>query len=470
MHKERFFIGIAIFAAITMVVFCVLYVISEGRRSKAVAELREKSAHITQRVSKPTPGNETAHEEDQSETSNTEEIMDSDMNEDIAVAFEKLTATMQEFYANPQWEEVENILFSKAWDEWTEEEWAIIEAYLEANRELILEIRRLTALDGAFYEIDFSQVHELTEHGSIRIFEHSGVFRSWTLLLDLAGHVAAAQGDYEEAVQNFAAIMRISNNLKEEPVLYSQLSGIACAGRLYAGINRNIRGEELSLDTLRTFIDATSATTDRSILADALATEGYYGLETFDGVRNRDWTRAGFEPQGANAYLMHFYGSVLARPFINMDEAVYAQTINRVSKAMTLPFYEAKPIIDQISGEIEALPQTRVLSRWLLPSMPMAADAQARNEATLGLMQIGLAVEYYHGQHDEYPETLQTIVPVFDGPIPLDPYTGQSFVYEPRRDGFTLYSARGSVVGPGERPIPPFYDAQGNIVWRYTGG
>ena len=140
---------------------------------------------------------------------------------------------------------------------------------------------------------------------------------------------------------------------------------------------------------------------------------------------------------------------------------------------MRLPYYQAKPLLEQIRTDVENLPYYRIISRPFLNILTSAhvnhPEVLARNEAQLGLMQIGLAVEYYHAQHGAYPETLDQIAPILGGASPIDPYTGQPFVYELRRDGFTLYSARGSVVAQNPaRPLPGT-DAQGNIVWRYAG-
>ena len=99
----------------------------------------------------------------------------------------------------------------------------------------------------------------------------------------------------------------------------------------------------------------------------------------------------------------------------------------------------------------------------LVPGFTRYAEHQAFHEAQMGLMQVGLTVEQYHAEHGAYPQTLDVI----GGGLPLDPYTGQPFVYEPGTNGFTLYSARGSMV-PAEE-YNPLIDSNGNIVWRRRG-
>lgn len=171
-------------------------------------------------------------------------------------------------------------------------------------------------------------------------------------------------------------------------------------------------------------------------------------------------------PEGADAFLMRFYGSALARPFLNFDERNYADIMNRMSAIVALPYYEANQAAEQLTEEIDSLPRTRYLSRMLLPAITRVTEVHALNEARTGLMQVGLAVEQYQGRYGVYPESLEAIVPMLNGSMPLDPYTGQPFVYEPRPNSFVLYSARGSTVSSTVRHDPRYADARGNIVWR----
>ena len=83
-------------------------------------------------------------------------------------------------------------------------------------------------------------------------------------------------------------------------------------------------------------------------------------------------------------------------------------------------------------------------------------------------MQVGLAMELYHGQHGVYPKTLDEIAPTLNDEIPLDPFTGEQFVYEPGQEGFTLFSQSGEVadVNRYRMSIDNVADANGNIYWR----
>lgn len=473
MRRDRFYIGVAIFMVMVVAMFLGLYIIGQQKRNVAVEALKAKAARVVQHSPTPIPKSDADTEElpkPQSPEAPIPEANSSlETQEERQAAFETLGEKLTSLYKDTKPED--DIIWDKYWTEWTPEELELVAKYLEEHQELLEEIERLANTDGPLYDFDLDEGYwnnyEI-QNPTFFNYPHAYYYRVFARFLALDAYVATARGDYETAIDNHIMIINLANKTKNDPAAICQGTRIATVSFAYTNVNAGIHGEELSLDTLQRFVAAAYDTGDREAFGVALATEGVLNLAQFESVRDHNYNYGPDEMYAGEAFLMYFYGSVLARPLLNMDEDVYASTMNRVSDATALPYYEAKPIFDQIEEDIAALPRTRILSRMLLPNITSFADAQARHEATLGLMQVGLSIEHYHGQHGVYPETLEEIAPILNGPIPIDPYTGQPFVYEPGQDEFTLYSARGSVVGPG-RPVPPYYNAQGNIVWRYTG-
>ena len=66
---------------------------------------------------------------------------------------------------------------------------------------------------------------------------------------------------------------------------------------------------------------------------------------------------------------------------------------------------------------------------------------QARHEAMLQLLQIGLTVEQYQASHGKLPESLDVLSSELPDSVFVDPFTGESMRYRFDGDSFTLYSA-----------------------------
>ena len=366
-------------------------------------------------------------------------------------------------WGNPSWEEAIKILSDKKPEQWTDAERQKVAEFMTANREMILELRRLAASGGPLYELDYSKGYAME-------LPHLAQLRDFARLLMADAALRAGEGDFGEAVEDVIAGMKLATNLDKEPILISQLVRMAMDGTIYSAVEGSVQGEHLTPDLARKLIEYASHAGGREAFADCFTSEGMFGLEAFEGIRTGDLTRSGIDSgltqKPLDSFLFRVYGSVFARPWLNMDEEIYADSMQRMNEAARLPFYEAKPLLDRLNTDIEDLPRTRFLSRILLPALTRAAQSQAVHEARMDLMQLGLAVEQFHVQNGQYPATLDQVAPAFGGPLPLDPFTGQPYVYQPSDGSFLIYSAMSSVVDVPRAQRFPGADENGNLVWR----
>ena len=442
MRKKYLYIGVGVLAATAVIAFIGANKVREQSGGNPIEELRARSSVVEQRVMRPRPTVAAPPAARQPQ----EPPQDSDVFTDTVAAYERLVEEMKETEDDGQWEEALRLIHRGNWGRWTDEERALVAAYLEAHGELILGLRQLLEGGEPLFDIDYSQGFkmELPSYLDIRKV-------SWLLLADAA--LAAVGDDYGAVLGNYRAFSGMMDILAEQPVLISQMMRASLLDMLYGHVGQTLRGEDMPPEVFRQLTGLAAAANHRDGLGDALAFEGLFGLEVFSKIRMGDIEGAGIPAQGVDRFLIGLYGSAIARPFLSMDEAAYAGLMNTMSDALALPYYAARPLLEQLQADLSSLPRTRFLTNYAMPNFTSAADAQARAEAQMGLMQVGLAVEHYYGQHGAYPETLEQVAPVLGGAMPLDPYTGRPFVYETRRTGFTLYSEREA----------------GNIIWRDTG-
>ena len=380
--------------------------------------------------------------------------------EDAIAAFERLRKSLYDLYNDVRWEEALDLIGDQNWGEWTDRDRRLVAAFLEANRSIILELRRLAASKTPLYDLDYSQGYAMP-------LPHLAELRAFARILAADAIVAAGSGSHEETVKDLITISRFAGIAGEEPILISQLVSNAITSLLYGCLEQSLQGEDVSPGMAAQLLAEISQLTGRDGYSNALILEGLFGLEAFEGIRTGDLGRAGMEYEGMmNRFLMRMYGSVLARPLLNMDESTYAGLIDRFGDTLQRPYYEIQPDLEQIRDEVRRLPGTRIMSRLLFPALTTVVEVQAQQQAHIGLMQIGLAIEQHHAQHGEYPRTLDDIAPALGGTVPIDPFTGQPFVYQPQSGSFLLYSAMGSAVDFRGRQRPALVDEQGNIVWR----
>ena len=90
---------------------------------------------------------------------------------------------------------------------------------------------------------------------------------------------------------------------------------------------------------------------------------------------------------------------------------------------------------------------------------------QARHEVNIGLLRMGLLVECYHEKQGRWPESLEVIAPELGGALPVDPFSGEAYIYRIDEDGFRLYSV--SADGEDDGGV---HGAGGDLVWRPQAG
>jgi Tfp pilus assembly protein PilE len=366
----------------------------------------------------------------------------------FARAFERIPALQQD----KRWADIDEILNKKPVKEWTEADWARIKEYVGAAQDLIQEIRRLAEMGGPAYELDFSK-------GSAMELPHLAKLREMARLLRADALLQGHSGNCAEAVEDIVAGFKLSAVVKDEPILISQLVRIAMGGICWDAAQSALPPEGIPADLARRLVEYAGRCDYRESFANSFSGEGFMGLEQFDQVREG---RTGGTTSTMDNLFLSVYGSVFARPWLNMDEETYADTISRMGEISRLPYYEALPQMKEIDTQIEGLPWTREFSRLLLPALTRAIESQARVEAELNLMQIGISVEQYHASTGNYPATLDMISPSLGGSLPVDPFTGESYHYQLSGGSFLLYSVGSNLTDDGGT----FDFRKGDIVWR----
>lgn len=253
--------------------------------------------------------------------------------------------------------------------------------------------------------------------------------------------IATVEGRYDEAMKNYLALLQLSEMLNRDPMYSSQFWALQTTNFVYRDLTKHVAGENVAPEIIMDIIGTVKDMGQRDVFADSFKISVQRASEIFDKMRRGERFEDQYEPYSLESFLSHIHGTILGQPFIVMDESTCLDIMDRASNLARLPYYEARPLLIQLDEEVNSLSRTNIISRALTPHFIQdMARGRAAYDAQLGLMQVGLAVELHHSQHGVYPETLDEISPTLNSEIPLDPYTGEPFVYEPGQDGFTLFS------------------------------
>jgi hypothetical protein len=387
---------------------------------------------------------------------------------EIVADFEQLFIEIEKGWVDPSAMDVEDIL-KKDSRLWTESEWALAAQFVADRQDLVRQIRAMAARGGPAYVLDFSQGYAMD-------LQHLGKLRAGARLLRLDAIIKASEGNYVEAVEDVIAGMQLGDVLAPEPVLISQLVRIASYNIMYDTVQESFHVADMSPELIEKLFDHIDQADNRHAFAQGIAGERTIGMQLLSDIRSgkESPTELGFTPfpdtstigQFAKPVIDRIYAGPVGEPMLNMIESKYTEIVSRTATAVELPYYEALPELNRIEHESEMLPR-RYAPIWMLPGAGAVAGlplSQARHEAKLDLMQMGLVLEQYQADHGSYPDTLDAIEPRLGGSLPVDPFSGEQYHYRPTGDSFRLYSVGRNLTDDGGIDVrrARFDD----LVWR----
>ncbi len=368
-------------------------------------------------------------------------------------AFDQLFRDAKLTEEDAEWQELLEWL-GKPESEWPAGMRERLRQFVEKFAPLIAEIRAVAERGGPACALDFSQ-------GLAMELPHLAQLRNLARLLRADAEVAVDQGEFDRVLDDMAAMMQLGDAIRDEPILISQLVRIAISGIAYDTIGA-VPAEALDPAQYDRLVDMLANADHRDSFASAFGGEAAASEVFFDDP-SFDWVNLGAVPD--NVFELGFlwlYTSPVGVPLTILDEGTTLDILSRVQAAALLPFYESRPQLEAIDEMVENLPRTRIFSRTMLPALMRANLAQARHEAMLDLVQMGLAVEAFHAEHGTYPQSFDEVADSVPGGVPVDPHTGQPYFYRPSEDSFLLYSVGMNLTDDGGY----HHLRDGDIVWR----
>jgi hypothetical protein len=359
-------------------------------------------------------------------------------------SFDELFKQTAFTHNDPEWGELLKWI-GQPESEWPEDGWEQLRRFVTMIQPFLERIRALAARGGPVYPLDFSKGYAME-------LPHLAPMRNLARLLRAEALVAAEQGDTARVVDNIVAMVQLGEALKDEPVLISQLVRIAITGIAYDTM-RELPPDGLDPAHYDRLVTLLAQADHRDAFASSFAGEAIISEANFERP-SRDMFDYGIPDNLVEGGLMWLYTSPVGRPLMMMDEADLMDILARIEAASALPLYESQPLLDEVQQTIANLPFTRIISRTTLPAVTRANQAQARHEAVLDIAQLGLAVEAFRAQYGAYPLSLDELADRIPGGIPVDPHTGQPYIYRPSGDTFLLYK------------VLPAAGFGGDIFWR----
>ncbi|MFM2294246.1 MAG: hypothetical protein RLZZ350_659, partial [Verrucomicrobiota bacterium] len=274
-------------------------------------------------------------------------------------------------------------------------------------------------------------------------------------LTRLIGFRAIARLDAKQtdgALADMKLALRISDSIKDEPILIDHLVRIASLNfplnYLRDGIVRH-QWDDASLAALETNLAGINLFAEEK---QAMRGERAFGVTDIDWMRRQglkagrdasffDFTGEGAPPLASSLSIMpasFFYFNMLNLAkaeecfFVGFDADARRVFIKKPS--------EYEKASDALGVGKPGFHPTTIFARLIMPALGKVDIKTARNQSYVDFARVACALERHRLAHGSYPAALDALAPKFIAQLPHDVINGEPLHYRREGDGYKLWS------------------------------
>ena len=252
-----------------------------------------------------------------------------------------------------------------------------------------------------------------------------------TRLLGIDAVIKAEDGNVEEAIYQCLAAGRFLKLYLQEPFLINYLVVMACMKQVAVCLNYIVSNREIETETLKKILKEWDSSPWREGLVWALKSERAAGLESA-----LLYLRGEYDLNLVMGGEIYYW---LFRPVYKSEIIWMTRAYDRLIEAAKMPYYASRDF-QKNERIINSIPWYYKMVGALVPYVATVLFKRATLDAMFETGQIGMACKLFKNLNGDFTEELAELSPGILEKIPVDPFTGQSFVYKKQNSGFIVYS------------------------------
>ena len=337
----------------------------------------------------------------------------------------------------------------------------------------IEDLRRATALSGSRFPLNYNR-----EQPFAILLPHLAPLKGCAVALRLRTLAELEAGQSQAALDDIGLALRLTEKIRSEPFLISQLVRIAMFQITQQAVWEGLANHR--------WTDAQLAELDRRLtsfdfISDYLAAmrgENACQAASIDALRHRPGLLDCFGDVGDNdsIRLGDLRGQLIPSGWFYQNELRSSQFIlEQFLPIAQLNQQAFSPrLASQANQSLNAMRPTpyTVICKMLLPGLTKSAHKFAFAQASVNLARCAAALERHRLATGKYPETLDALAPKFISKVPPDPIGGQPLHYRcTDAEHFVLYSIGWNEADDGGHVRTSKSGSvdldNGDWVWRY---
>lgn len=296
-------------------------------------------------------------------------------------------------------------------------------------------------------------------------FDHLASMRTSARMLALRAEILAADGRLDDALASSAAIFRIAEHAKMEPMLIGQLVAYAVQEVGVGALEQDLSAGDPTPAACRELSMELAGIDNLTPSVRALRGElAIWGIPLYDMLRQNAvsigdlqsgvaFSDEGDRSSGSRPPLTYRMLGTALRPLLNLDEISYLEAMEGNIKAVGAAWPESERLTNDLDERVKHLPfYRRIMTNMLIPVYSRALWRRDSTTALVRAAQVALALTAFHAEHGTYPDTLAELEAA-GWDLPSDPFGGGSLHYRAEGDGFAVWSIGPDMDDDGGRPF-----------------
>ncbi len=343
---------------------------------------------------------------------------------------------------------------SKRIGDWSDEDEKVVSQLIQKNKAIFVLLEEAIQKPKCRFPIEYDKDTE----GLLYCLTN---MRQCARLLSIKASLEAKNGDINEAVNTCITGLRLGESLSQDSLIISQMVMIAIETIMTYEIEDILTGIEIDATTYDDLYMGLKRAREETI---NLVGERCFGISRFDYILQYESEPILFDKEKKKTEGCHWslYYTRLGNPWFKMSGAHYLKTMAKAISISNKPYWQIVNVLDEYEKGIPKYYPTKMM----FPAIEAYFEREAYHDALIGAGEIAIELRLYKSRHGIYPGTLKELALNTTRELPLDPFTGQSYIYRKEKEGFIVYSVGANLKDDGgeDERHGGLYEI--DIVWR----
>lgn len=276
------------------------------------------------------------------------------------------------------------------------------------------------------------------------LLPHLATLKAAATLLRIRAIARLETGERSAAADDVLLILRLGDAAGSDPILISQLVRIAIHSIAASTVWQGWQMDRWKSEDYERFQTAFARFNPRDAMVDSLRAErifstGLVDMIIEDPARYLSATGVDSTPQSATLMLRLFPGG-----WLRFNQVAISRCLDGIAQQVrTHPATAALSTIPDPAKTKDFGPfPYNFMARMLIPAVSKSVGKVDRTQVNILLLTTVCAIERSRASNEgKLPPTLASLVPAYLATVPIDPMSGQPFIYRPGAAGdFEIYS------------------------------